>query len=310
MKIKNKFLLMFSLLLAFGGLFAAKTQAFAEESQNEKLKIVTTYSILSDMVENIAGEKAEVYSMVPIGTDPHMYDPLPNDAQKVSEADLIFYNGFNLETGKGWFQDLLDVSNKNEIAFAVTENVEPMYLTEEGKETEQDPHAWLDVKNGMKYVDFIAEKLIELDPENEDYYQKNHEDYIDKLEELDQYTMGKISTIPENQRVLVTSEGAFKYFSKAYGFHAAYIWEINTDNQGTPEQMERILKIIKEKNVKALFVETSVSPKTMETVSKETEVPIKGTIFTDSLAKKGIDGDTYIDMIKWNVDHIVEGLSE
>ncbi|MBG9980539.1 metal ABC transporter substrate-binding protein [Facklamia sp. DSM 111018] len=310
MKIKNKLLLMIGLLLAFGGLFVTKNQVFAEENQQEKLKIVTTYSILSDMVENIAGDKAEVYSMVPIGTDPHMYDPLPDDAQKVSEADLIFYNGFNLETGKGWFQDLLDVSEKNELAFAVTENVEPMYLTEEGKETEQDPHAWLDVQNGMKYVDLITEKLIAFDPDNEDYYQDNHNEYIKALEELDEYSKEKIATIPESQRVLVTSEGAFKYFSKAYGFHAAYIWEINTDSQGTPEQMEQILATIKEKDVQALFVETSVSPKTMETVSEESGVPIKGTIFTDSLAKKGTDGDTYIDMIKWNVDHIVEGLSE
>ncbi|MBW4082725.1 metal ABC transporter substrate-binding protein [Paenibacillus sp. S150] len=280
------------------------------EAGEDKLKIVATYSIIADMTENIVGDKAEVYSMVPIGTDPHMYDPLPADTSRVSGADLIFYNGLNLETGKGWFQDLLKVTNKNEVAFAVSEEVTPMYLTEKGKETQVDPHAWLDIQNSIKYVDLITERVIEQDPDNKEYYLNNQSEYIKELNELDQYAKDAVTAIPQEKRILVTSEGAFKYFSKAYGFESAFIWEINTDSQGTPEQMKKIINIINENQVPALFLETSVNPKTMETISNETGVPIHSKIFTDSLAKKGEDGDTYIKMIKWNIDKVVEGLSQ
>lgn len=290
-------------------LLAACSNANEGEAGKDKLQIVATYSIIADMTENIVGDKAEVYSMVPIGTDPHMYDPLPADTGKVSSADLIFYNGLNLETGKGWFQDLLKVTNKNEVAFAVSDEVTPMYLTEKGKETQVDPHAWLDIQNSIKYVDVITKRVIEQDPDNREYYLNNQTEYVKQLNELDQYAKEAVNKIPQEQRILVTSEGAFKYFSKAYGFESAFIWEINTDSQGTPEQMKRIISIIEENQVPALFLETSVNPKTMETISNETGVPIHSKIFTDSLAKKGEDGDTYIKMIQWNIDKVIEGLS-
>ncbi|MDH6370759.1 metal ABC transporter substrate-binding protein [Paenibacillus sp. VTT E-133280] len=290
-------------------LFTACSNVSEGEGNNDKLKIVATYSIIADMTENIVGEKAEVYSMVPIGTDPHMYDPLPKDTSKVSNADLVFYNGLNLETGKGWFKDLLDVTNKKEVAFAVSDEVTPMFLTEKGKETQEDPHAWLDIQNAIKYVDIITKHVIEKDPDNKDFYLNNQSEYVKKLNELDQYAKEAVEKIPQEKRILVTSEGAFKYFSKAYGFKSAFIWEINTDSQGTPEQMKNIINIIEENQVPALFLETSVNPKTMETISNETGVPIHSKIFTDSLAKKGEEGDTYLKMIKWNIDKVIEGLA-
>lgn len=296
-------------LIMFILLLTACSNIDEEVTDNNKLKIVATYSIIADMTENIVGDKAEVYSMVPIGTDPHMYDPLPTDTSKISKADLIFYNGLNLETGKGWFKDLLEVTKKNKVAFAVSEEVTPMYLSEKGKETQEDPHAWLDINNSIKYVDVITKRVIEKDPANKEYYLKNQADYVKELEELDQYAKDKVSEIPQEKRILVTSEGAFKYFSNAYGFKAAYIWEINTDSQGTPDQMNSIINIINENQVTALFLETSVNPKTMETVANETGIPIHSKIFTDSLAKQGEEGDTYIKMIKWNIDKVVEGLS-
>ncbi|MEK5394419.1 metal ABC transporter substrate-binding protein [Paenibacillus sp. FSL K6-2859] len=290
-------------------LFTACSNVSEGEGNNDKLKIVATYSIIADMTENIVGEKAEVYSMVPIGTDPHMYDPLPKDTSKVSDADLVFYNGLNLETGKGWFKDLLEVTNKKEVAFAVSDEVTPMFLTEKGKETQEDPHAWLDIQNAIKYVDIITKHVIEKDPDNKDFYLNNQSEYVKKLNELDQYAKEAVEKIPQEKRILVTSEGAFKYFSKAYGFKSAFIWEINTDSQGTPEQMKNIINIIEENQVPALFLETSVNPKTMETISNETGVPIHSKIFTDSLAKKGEEGDTYLKMIKWNIDKVIEGLA-
>ncbi|QUL57200.1 metal ABC transporter substrate-binding protein [Paenibacillus tritici] len=291
-------------------LLAACSNTSKGEADNGKLQIVATYSIIADMTRNITGDKAEVYSMVPIGTDPHMYDPLPADTGKVSGADLILYNGLNLETGKGWFQDLLQVTKKTEAAFAVSEEVTPMYLTEKGKESQVDPHAWLDLQNAIKYVDVITARVVEQDPENKQYYLDNQTAYVKELTELDQYAKEAVNKIPQEKRVLVTSEGAFKYFSKAYGFESAFIWEINTDSQGTPEQMNRIIGIIKDKQIPALFLETSVNPKTMETISRETGVPVHSKIFTDSLAKEGEDGDTYLKMMKWNIDKVIEGLSK
>ncbi|WP_340395626.1 zinc ABC transporter substrate-binding protein [Paenibacillus sp. FSL E2-0177] len=297
-------------LTMFIVLLTACSKVSEGEADHDKLQIVATYSIIADMTENIVGEKAEVYSMVPIGTDPHMYDPLPKDTSKVFSADLVFYNGLNLETGKGWFQDLLDVTNKKDVAFAVSDEVSPMYLTEKGKETQVDPHAWLDIQNSIKYVDIITKRVIEKDPDNKEFYLNNQSEYVKKLNELDQYAKEAVEKIPQEKRILVTSEGAFKYFSKAYGFESAFIWEINTDSQGTPEQMKNIIKIIDENQVPALFLETSVNPKTMETIANETGVPIHSKIFTDSLAKKGEEGDTYIKMIKWNIDKVIEGLSQ
>ncbi|OME06060.1 MULTISPECIES: zinc ABC transporter substrate-binding protein [Paenibacillus] len=297
-------------LTMFIVLLTACSKISEGDADHDKLQIVATYSIIADMTENIVGEKAEVYSMVPIGTDPHMYDPLPKDTSKVSSADLVFYNGLNLETGKGWFQDLLDVTNKKDVAFAVSDEVSPMYLTEKGKETQIDPHAWLDIQNSIKYVDIITKRVIEKDPDNKEFYLNNQSEYVKKLNELDQYAKEAVEKIPQEKRILVTSEGAFKYFSKAYGFESAFIWEINTDSQGTPEQMKNIIKIIDENQVPALFLETSVNPKTMETIANETGVPIHSKIFTDSLAKKGEEGDTYIKMIKWNIDKVIEGLSQ
>lgn len=280
------------------------------KKEGDKLEVVASYSIIADMVENVGGDKVNVTSIVTRGTDPHMYEPTPEDTLNVEKADILFYNGMNLETGKGWFKKLLENARKEDVAFLVTEGIEPEHLTEEGKENEEDPHAWLSLANGMIYVDNITKRLIEIDPDNKDYYEKNHDRYQEKLAALHEEAKEKMAAIPEEQRILVTSEGAFKYFSKAYDLRAEYIWEINTDNQGTPEQMTRITDIVNSGNVKALFVETSVSPKTMKAVAAQTKVDIYDTVFTDSLAKEGETGDTYYDMMKWNINTIHDGLTQ
>ncbi|GEN53801.1 metal ABC transporter substrate-binding protein [Halobacillus faecis] len=313
--IKKKFLLLaatlFSLLLlaACGGEEANGNT----EQEDGKVQVVTTYSIVYDIVKNVGGDLVDIHSLAPIGSNPHEYDPLPEDVKKTTDADAVFYNGLNLEAGNAWFDKLMETAGKDgedAPVFLMSDDVEAMYLTSEGNEGEEDPHAWLDVQNGIKYAENARDGLIKVDPENKEVYEENAEEYIAKLQALHDKAVEQFNQIPEEERVLVTSEGAFKYFSDAYGFQAEYIWEINQENQGTPEQITRIVDIINEKQITGLFLETSIDARSMEAVSEETGVPIMGDVFTDSLAEPGEEGDTYISMMESNINTIKEGLSK
>ena len=309
-----KKLLVLFLTMALVALVAACSQGTTSpKDQDKKLEIVTTYSIVYDMIKNVGGDHVEVHSLAPIGSDPHNYDPLPADLVLTTDADVIFYNGLNLEEGNAWFNEMIETAGKSvsdDNVVRVSEGVEPMLLSSDEHKNEEDPHAWLDVRNGIKYVENIREALKENDPAHADDYDNNAEKYIAELKALHEEILEMMQMIPEEKRILVTSEGAFKYFSAAYDFQAAYIWEINSHSEGTPEQLKSIIRIIKDGGVPSLFLESSVDPRSMEMVSRETGVPIHGKIFTDSLGKAGSDGDTYIKMIKWNADMIASGLSE
>lgn len=293
------------LLLAGCG---AKKHDNSEAGDSEKLSVVATNSIIADMVKEVGKDQVSIHSIVPVGTDPHEYEPLPEDIKKASEAEIVFYNGLNLETGNGWFDKLMETAKKkeNEDYFAVSKEVTPIHLSSNSKQ--EDPHAWLDISNGILYVRQIQAILSEKDPDNKGNYAKNAEAYIQKLEELDASAKEEFADIPNEKKLLVTSEGAFKYFSKAYELTAAYIWEINTESQGTPEQMKQIVEKVRASKVPSLFVETSVDKRSMERLSKEVDLPIYSDLFTDSLAKKGETGDSYYSMMKWNLDKIHEGL--
>lgn len=284
-----------------------------QSGSDERLDVVATNSIIADMVHEIGQDKINLHSIVPVGTDPHEYEPLPEDIAKASEADVIFYNGLNLETGgHGWFIKLMETAHKEEGKdyVAVSEGVEPKYLTSKGQENTIDPHAWLDIQNGMTYVKNMTKDLIKKDPTNQEFYQRNSDAYIQKLEKLDDEAKAAFLDIPKKKRLLVTSEGAFKYFSAAYHITPAYIWEINTDNQGTPEQMTTIIDTIAATQVPVLFVESSVDSRSMESVSRETKLPIYSKIYTDSVDKKGKPGDTYYKMMAWNIKQIRDGLNQ
>lgn len=297
------------MLVACGG----EEATGSSESTNGKIQVVTTYSIVYDIVKNVGGDLVEIHSLAPVGSNPHEYDPLPEDVKKTTDADAVFYNGLNLEAGNSWFDNLMETTGKNgenAPVFLMSKGVDPMYLTSKGNQGEEDPHAWLDIRNGIKYAENARDGLIKVDPENEEVYKENAEQYITKLKELHDSAVKEFNQIPEEERVLVTSEGAFKYFSDAYGFQAEYIWEINQENQGTPDQITRIVDIINDKEITGLFLETSIDPRSMEAVAAETNVPIRGTVFTDSLAKPGENGDTYISMMESNIKTIKEGLEQ
>lgn len=308
---KNKKKIYWLLFAGFLLLAGCGSQATDKEQENQ-LTVVATNSILADMAKEIGKEHVVVHSIVPVGTDPHEHEVLPEDIKKASDADVILYNGLNLETGNGWFMNLMETAKKEEGKdyFAVSKKVTPLYLAKGATKTQADPHAWLDLSNGMKYVEEITRILSEKDEDNQKEYEKNSKVYIEQLKKLDQQAKDSLGSIEEDKRLLVTSEGAFKYFSKAYDVPAAYIWEINTESQGTPEQMKTIVNQVRDSNVPVLFVETSVDPRSMERVAKETGLTIYDKLYTDSIDKKGEKGDSYYKMMQWNIQTIHDGLSQ
>ena len=291
------------------GLFAC-SNANKNSNTSEKLKVVATNSIIADITKNIAGD---LHSIVPVGQDPHEYEPLPDDVKKTSQADLIFYNGINLETGgNAWFTKLVQNAKKeeNKDYYAVSDGVEVIYLEGQNEKGKEDPHAWLNLENGMIYAKNIAKQLSAKDPKNKDFYEANLKNYLEKLEALDKEAKQKFNNIPKEKKMIVTSEGCFKYFSKAYNVPSAYIWEINTEEEGTPDQIKTLVEKLRKTKVPSLFVESSVDERPMQTVSKDTNIPIFEKIFTDSVAEPGQNGDSYYNMMKWNLDKIAEGLSK
>lgn len=317
---KLSLLLVLTLLILVG---CGKREVEPKMPDNGKLNVVATNTIIADMVKNVAGDNVNIHSLVPVGTDPHEHEIVPDDTRAVEEADVVFYNGLNLETGNGWFDKLIETTNKNidEEVFAVSKTVEPIYLKSDEQNGKEDPHAWLALQNGIKYVETIRDVLKEKDSANATAYEENASNYIEKLNTLDQEYKDSFNDIPQDKRLLVTSEGAFKYFSEAYGLEATYVWEINTEEQGTPEQMRNIIGKVRASKVPALFVETSVNPRAMERLSKETNRPIYSEVYTDSVGsledkdpdiqkqKEDFDVDTYYGMIHWDLAKIHEGLS-
>ena len=280
-------------------------------SDNGKLNVVVTNSILADMTKNIAGDQINLHSIVPIGQDPHEYEPLPEDIAKVSDADLIFYNGINLENA--WFSKMVKNAQKveNQDYFAASDGVEVIYLEGQSAKGKEDPHAWLSLENGIIYAQNIAKQLMVKDPKNKDVYQQNLDTYTLELAALDAKAKSSFAAIPADKKLIVTSEGCFKYFSKAYDIPSAYIWEINTEEEGTPQQTRDLVQKLKAgPTPAALFVESSVDDRPMKTISRETGIKIYTKIFTDSIAKKGEAGDSYLAMLKWNLEKIAAGLSQ
>lgn len=299
------------LLLAGGTGYYAKTHPSSQTSS--QLHVVATNSIIADLVKEVGQDKIDLYSIVPVGRDPHEYEVLPEDIRQATNADLVFYNGLNLETGgNAWFRKLMKNANKVEGQdyFAVSKGVTPLYLQEGGNQGKEDPHAWLDIENGIQYVKNITELLSEKDPKNQVFYEENAQAYIEKLQTLHDEGKARFDQLSSEKKLIVTSEGSFKYFSKAYEVPSAYIWEINTEEEGTPDQIRQVVEKIKESQISALFLESSANPKPLMSVSSETKVPIYTTIFTDSIAESGEEGDSYYAMMKWNLEKIYAGLAQ
>ena len=270
MKRKLSFILVAFMVLALLSGCGPTDDPGAGSTDDGKLKVITSFTIIEDMTREIAGDKVDIHNLVPNGTDPHEYEPLPQDVKKASDADIFFYNGLNLEGGEdGWFFRMIDsVGQSKENIYKLTERVEPMYISgDDGKEQEVNPHSFADPVVGIHMAEDIRDILMEVDSDNKDFYEEKANEYIDKLKAIDNEYREKIEEIAEENRILVTSESAYQYMAKRYGLKEGYIWAIDTEENGSPDQIKSLLGFIEENDVKVLFVESNVDTRPMETVS-------------------------------------------
>ncbi len=273
------------------------------ESKSEKIVAVSTITVINDIVKNIGRDKVETYSICGVGVDPHTYHPKPSDPRLISNSDIVFINGFALEH---WIEEMIKGSGGNKKEVIVTEGLTPM--TDEKGYGDPDPHAWFDVKNIITYADNIAKGLIEIDPENENFYKANLQEYRLKLDSLDSWIKEQIKTIPESKRVLITSHDAFRYFGRAYGLEVKGLQGISTEAKIRTEDLKNLIDYVKLKDLRSVFIETSVNPKLLEQISSETNAKIGGTLYSDSIGNEGTPEGTYIGAVKHNVNTVVNAL--
>ncbi|MDQ0164420.1 iron/zinc/copper transport system substrate-binding protein [Bacillus horti] len=280
----------------------------AGANEEGKVRVVSSFSVLHDVVQNVGGDLVEASFLTPIGEDPHEFEPTPSTFQLISDADLLIFNGFNMDY---WIQGLAQNAQSNATEVIVTQGVESIPLSADAGEMAgmEDPHAWLDPKNVMIYAENIKDALVQADPDHADQYEANLKDYLAELEELDTWIKEEVEQIPAGQRMVIISESALKYFARGYDFQYNSIWEINAHEEGSPRQIENLINVIEENEIPAVFLETSVNPSAMERVASEAGIEIAGRVYTDSVGGSGTGAETYIDMMKRNVETFVEGLT-
>ncbi|OCL19444.1 metal ABC transporter substrate-binding protein [Gilliamella sp. wkB171] len=297
---KTVFRTILSSLIIIAGLFCSAQAA------EKKFKVVTTFTVIQDMAKNVAGDAADVESITKVGAEIHEYDPTPQDITKALSADLVLWNGLNLELWfKRFFEDIKDVPS-----VVVTEGIEPMPIQEGSYKGNPNPHAWMSPTLALTYIENIRAAFVKYDPKHADTYNKNAADYIAKIKALDAPLRERLTKIPDAQRWLVTSEGAFSYLARDYNLKEAYLWPINAEQQGTPKQVKNLIDLVKAKNIPVLFSESTISDKPAKQVSKETGAKYGGVLYVDSLSTKDGPVPTYIDLLKVTVETIAKGFEK
>ena len=271
-----------------------------------KFKVVTTFTVIQDIAQNVAGDAATVESITKPGAEIHEYEPTPKDIVKAQSADLILWNGLNLER---WFERFFQ-NIKDKPAVVVTEGITPLSIYEGPYKDAPNPHAWMSPSNALIYVENIKNALVKYDPQNADTYQKNAAAYAEKIKQLDKPLREKLSQIPADQRWLVTSEGAFSYLAKDYDLKEGYLWPINAEQQGTPQQVRKLINLVKKNHIPVVFSESTVSAKPAQQEAKESGAKYGGVLYVDSLSAADGPVPTYIDLLNVTVSTIVKGFEK
>jgi len=276
----------------------------AAPSWAAKKRVVTTFTIIAEMAQNVAGDKATVTSITKPGAEIHGYEPTPGDIVKAQKADLILWNGLNLER---WFEKFFR-NIRNVPSVVLTEGIEPIGIEEGPYLGKPNPHAWMSLQNAVIYVENIRKALVKLDPANEAAYTANATAYLAQFKAIEDRVAAKIQRVPEAQRWLVTSEGAFPYLARSLGLKQLFLWAVNADQQGTPQQVQKVIDSVRANKIPVVFSESTVSDKPARQIAAETGARYGGVLYVDSLSDAKGPVPTYLRLLDHDVETIVKGL--
>ncbi|MDS3859413.1 metal ABC transporter substrate-binding protein [Thermosynechococcaceae cyanobacterium BACA0444] len=270
---------------------------------DSKKVILTTFTVLADMAQNVAGDKAVVESLTKPGTQIHTYEPTPSDIIRAQQADLILDNGLGLERwAQKFYGNLQGVPH-----ITISQGVEIIPLTEGAYANQPNPHAWMSPQNALIYVENIRQALVNIDPNHARTYNQNATAYSEKIKAVDQQLRAVFEQLPPQQRTLVTCEGAFSYLTRDYGLQELYLWAVNSDQNGTPQQVRQVVDAVRAKQVPVVFCESTVSDKSQRQVAQETNSQFGGIFYVDSLTDANGPAPTYLDLLTTNLKTIQQG---
>lgn len=309
---KNSFFSVFSVALALTLVGCGTSAPSADPSadpepaaaEDEPKKVLTTFTILADMAENVAGDALTVESITRPGAEIHGYEPVPSDIAKAQDADLILANGMSLER---WFEQF--IGNLDDVPTAVlTEGIEPIAIAEGPYENKPNPHAWMSPQNALIYVENIRQAFVALDPDNAETYNTNAAAYSEQLKAIDTELRDDLAAVPDSQRYLVSCEGAFSYLARDYDLQEIYMWPINAEQQSTPKQIKNVIDQVKANDVPTIFCESTVSDESQKEVAKAAGTEFGGNLYVDSLSTADGPVPTFLDLLDYDADLIADGL--
>ncbi len=280
--------------------------ALTSGAEAAKLRVVTSFTVIADIAANVAGDAAEVVSITKPGAEIHEYQPTPGDIVRAGRAGLVLWNGLNLER---WFEQFLG-HLKGVPSAVVSEGVEPMGIAEGPYTGKPNPHAWMSPSNALIYIANIERALAKADPANAAVYAKNAAAFSERVKALDAPLRARLAAIPQDQRWLVTSEGAFSYLARDYGLKELYLWPINADQQGTPQQVRKVIEAVRTNRIPVVFSESTVSDKAARQVAKETGASYGGVLYVDSLSAPGGPVPSYLKLLEVTVATIAKGFGK
>jgi manganese transport system substrate-binding protein len=279
------------------------TESSPNQAPSQKV-ILTTFTVLADMAQNVAGDKAVVHSLTKLGSEIHGYEPTPSDMLRAQKVNLILDNGLNLERWAAKFY-----SNVPKVPhITLSQGVEPLMIGPEVAQGKPNPHAWMSPRNALIYVENIRQALSNLDPTHADTYHRNAIAYSQKIRQLDDKLRTELSVLPPQHRYLVSCEGAFSYLTKDYGLNELYLWAVNAEQQATPQQIQRVIKTVKDQKIPAVFCESTVNHQIQKQVAQESGARFAGIFYVDSLSPSHGPAPTYLKLLEHNVTTLIRGL--
>lgn len=270
-----------------------------------KFKVVTTFTIIADMARNVAGQAAVVESITKAGAEIHNYQPTPGDLVKAQGADLILWNGLNLEL---WFEQFF--GNLSDVpSVIVSEGVQSIGIGEGPYRGKPNPHAWMSPAAALVYVANIRDALVKYDPANAETYRRNAATYVQQIEATVAPIRARLAAVPLDRRWLVSSEGAFTYLTRDFGLRELYLWPINADQQGTPQQVRKVIDAVRANRIPVVFSESTISPDAAQQVARETGAAYGGVLYVDSLSEANGPVPTYLDLLRVTTETVARGLA-